>query len=141
MKAAHRPFWKYKTLTEMLPHEWEALCDGCGVCCLEREENRTTGRYREFSVCCEYLDLETCRCTIYPERTTVNPHCLPLTIEAVSRRVWLPKTCAYRRIAEGKGLEWWHPLVSGKADTVHEAGISIRDRAVSGRYVHPKDLP
>lgn len=124
----------------MSPQEWEALCDGCGICCLEKAENRTTGKVRELSVCCEYMDLKTCRCTIYAERTQINPSCLTLSFHIISRRILLPKTCAYRRLAEGKGLEWWHPLVSGRADTVHEAGISIRDRAVSGRYVHPRDL-
>jgi hypothetical protein len=139
MKPASGSFWNSKTLREMRPDEWEALCDGCGICCLERQERRNS-KVREFSVSCKYLDLETCRCTIYAERTKINPHCLTLSPEIVGRRTWLPKTCAYRRIAEGKGLEWWHPLVSGRTDTVHEAGISIRDRAVSGKYVNPRDL-
>lgn len=140
MTKSSTPFWKAKTLQEMGPHEWEALCDGCGICCLEKQENRTRGRIREFSVCCEYLDLETCRCTVYDERSAINPCCLTLSFHIVSRRVWLPKTCAYRLLIEGKALKWWHPLVSGRADTVHDAGISIRDRAVSGRYVHPSDI-
>jgi uncharacterized protein len=125
----------------MSPHEWEALCDGCGICCLEKRQNTATGRTRELSICCEYLDPETCRCSIYFNRTTINPHCLTLSPEIVLRRTWLPKSCAYRRIAEGRGLEWWHPLNTGRADTVHEAGISIRNRAVSRKHVHPGDLP
>lgn len=136
----HGPFWKCKGLHEMTPEEWESLCDGCGLCCLEKVEDEHTGEIREVSVSCEYLDMTTCRCTIYPVRTEVNPFCANLYPGNVLEIGWLPRSCAYRRVAEGKDLERWHPLVSGCRATVHEAGVSIRHRAVSGRYVHQDDL-
>jgi uncharacterized protein len=144
-KSANRdeealPFWRGKRLQEFAPDEWEALCDGCALCCLEKQENPITGEIVQLGVGCGYLDLKNCRCSIYKERATLNPECLKLSSQNVGNLSWLPESCAYRRLAEGKELEWWHPLVSRSGNTVHQAGVSAKGKAVSGKFVHPKDL-
>lgn len=123
-----RPFWKTKTLEEMSSDEWESLCDGCGRCCLVKLEDADTGDIMFTDVGCSLLDEGSCRCGDYPNRQAKVPDCVRLTPEAVRSLSWLPRTCGYRLVAEGKDLADWHPLVSGRADTVHEAGISVRDR-------------
>lgn len=135
-----KPFWKRKSPEKMTRKEWESLCDGCGLCCLNRFEDSPGGRIITTSISCQYLDLVTCRCMIYETRFTDNPECLKLRAGNIKKLSWLPQTCAYRIIAEGRELEWWHPLVSGDPETVHTAGISVRDKAVSEAHVHPEDL-
>jgi len=140
MNRDQAPFWKRKLLNQMTPDEWESLCDGCGICCLQKVEDKTTGEIELIAVSCEFLDTVSCRCMIYTHRFFINPDCVELTPFNVMGISWLPDTCAYRCIFEGRALEWWHPLVSGDPRTVHKAGISVRDRAVSGQYVHPEDI-
>ena len=123
---------KNKTLDELTPAEWESLCDHCGLCCLQKLEDKNTGKIKYIGISCEFLDIEMCQCLVYENRHFANPDCVALTRESIRRIKWLPETCAYRRLAEGKELEWWHPLKSGDPDTVHHAGISVRDKAVSG---------
>lgn len=134
------PFWKTKSLHEMTRDEWELLCDGCGICCLEKLEYEDTGEVAYTRVSCRYLDLETCRCRVYASRKTHEPGCLSLTPDNVGDFKWLPETCAYRLLARGEELKWWHHLVSGSRETVFKAGISVTGRAVSGENVHPEDL-
>lgn len=124
----------------MTKQEWESLCDGCGLCCLNRLEDLGAGKIINTFVSCRYLDLGTCKCGVYETRFAVNPECLKLRANNIKKIFWLPRTCAYRIIAEGRELEWWHPLISGDPDTVHAAGVSVRDKAVSEAYVHPEDL-
>ena len=133
-------FWKTKSLNKMTKEEWASLCDCCGICCLHKKENKDTGKIENTSVACQHLDILTCRCTIYKDLLKSDNGCLKLTHDTIKEILWLPETCAYRLVFNGKPLEWWHPLISGDADTVHRAGISVRDRAVSGRDVHPYDV-
>ena len=122
-----------KTLDQLTPSEWETLCDHCGRCCLQKLEDKNTGKVKYIGVACEFLDIEKCECLVYENRQFANPDCVELTPENIRQIKWLPESCAYRRLAEGKELEWWHPLKSGDPATVHRAGISIRDKAVSGQ--------
>ena len=138
-KTCTDAFWKKKSLSEMTPCEWEMLCDGCGRCCLHKMEDEETGQVMLTSVTCRYLDIQRCRCTVYHDPYRMPNYCKKLSPQNVQQLYWLPKTCAYRKIAEGKELEWWHPLVSGNPETVHEAGISVRYKVVSESIVHPDD--
>jgi hypothetical protein len=123
------PFWKTKNLAEMTRQEWESLCDGCGRCCLNKLEDEDTGRFIHTRAACKLLDIETCQCTDYKNRSRRVPDCVTLTADNVGKLGWLPPTCAYRILDEGGALPWWHPLVSGSKETVIAAGISIRDDA------------
>jgi hypothetical protein len=125
------PFWRTKTLDELSEAEWESLCDGCGRCCLNKLEDYDTGEIVWTDVACRLLDEGTCRCTDYPGRQAKVPDCIRLTPANVRTLSWLPPTCAYRLVAEGHDLYWWHPLVSGDAETVHQAGVSVRGRTVT----------
>jgi uncharacterized cysteine cluster protein YcgN (CxxCxxCC family) len=125
------PFWRRKRLDQMTPAEWESLCDGCGKCCLEKVQWGWTGAISHTDVACRLLDLDTCRCRRYAERRRWVANCEQLTARKIRRLRWLPATCAYRVLAEGGDLAWWHPLVSGDPETVHAAGISVRGRAVA----------
>jgi len=133
------PFWRRKTLEAMSEAEWESLCDGCGRCCLHKLRYETTEALAYTNVACRLLDLETCRCADYANRRRRVPDCVQLTPESLRAIDWLPPSCAYRRLAEGKDLAWWHPLVSGDPQTVHTAGISVRGRAVSEKRAGPLD--
>ncbi|MCG8354823.1 MAG: YcgN family cysteine cluster protein, partial [Kiloniellales bacterium] len=137
---AEQPFWRRKRLEEMTPAEWESLCDGCGKCCLIKLEDIDTGAIAFTCVACHMLDGSTARCRDYKNRFARVPDCLEVTPELARTAPWLPSTCAYRRLAEGRDLAWWHPLVSGTPDTVIEAGISVAHRTVSENDVDDEDL-
>lgn len=134
-QAAPAPFWETKSLEEMSRGEWESLCDGCGQCCLVKIEEEDTGDIYLTRLACRLLDIGSCQCSDYANRHASEPDCIVITPQNVRTLTWLPQTCAYRRLAEGRGLAWWHPLVSGDPSTVHEAGVSVRDWARSEKGV------
>jgi uncharacterized cysteine cluster protein YcgN (CxxCxxCC family) len=127
------PFWKTKTLDELNREEWESLCDGCGRCCLHKLRDDETDAIAWTNVACRLLDTQTCQCSDYKHRRRRVPDCVRLTPEALAGIDWLPPSCAYRRVQEGRDLAWWHPLVSGDPETVHTAGVSVRGRAIDER--------
>ena len=140
MRSTPKPFWETKSLDEMTQQEWESLCDGCARCCLHKLELEGTGEVYYTNVVCRLLDPERCCCRRYDERQRLVPDCLQLTPSKARRLKWLPRTCAYRRLAEGRELKWWHPLVSNDPETVHDADISIRGKVVNELSVHPNQL-
>jgi len=129
--AQQKPFWETKTLAEMSAEEWESLCDGCGRCCLIRFEDEESGEIIPTRVSCRLLDGQSCRCTKYRHRKRYVPDCIKLTPHNVADLTWMPPSCAYRRLYEGRGLASWHPLISGDPDSVMKAGISMSGQVIS----------
>ncbi|MFZ4120658.1 MAG: YcgN family cysteine cluster protein [Caulobacterales bacterium] len=140
MSAPEVPFWKAKTLGEMTDQEWESLCDGCGKCCLIGLEDEDTGEIYLTDVACKMFDGATCRCKDYPNRKSHVPDCVKLTPENVPELGWLPRSCAYRLVNEGRELFAWHPLISGSSETVHEANVSVRGKVQSETTVKTRHL-
>jgi uncharacterized cysteine cluster protein YcgN (CxxCxxCC family) len=125
------PFWETKRLAQMSREEWESLCDGCGKCCIHKLEDAETGDLYPTNVACRLLDGHTGRCRDYRHRHAYVPDCVRLTPAKLRRMDWLPLTCAYRLIDEGKPLPEWHYLVCGDREAVHRAGQSVRGWTVS----------
>jgi len=123
----------------MTPREWESLCDGCGLCCLIRFEDEDTGEIIPTRVHCRLFDSESCACSNYADRKRHVPDCIKLTPQNVATLQWMPLSCAYRRVNEGRGLADWHPLISGDPESVHRAGVSIRGETVSEETLEDAD--
>ncbi|MFQ3594751.1 MAG: YcgN family cysteine cluster protein [Sphingomonadaceae bacterium] len=132
MSARLRPrFWERFALAELTRDEWEALCDGCGKCCLHKLEDEETGRLYRTNVACRLLDRETCRCSDYANRRARVPDCVTLRPGTVASLDWLPGTCAYVRLHKGQPLPAWHHLVCGDRARVHEVGASASGWTIS----------
>jgi uncharacterized cysteine cluster protein YcgN (CxxCxxCC family) len=131
MADDEQPFWKTKTLSQMTQAEWESLCDGCGKCCLNKLIDTDTEELFFTNVACRLLDTKSCQCTRYKDRSKLVKDCIPLTPRNVKTIRWLPDTCAYRLVAQGKDLYDWHHLVCGDRNAVHRAGMSARGRIIS----------
>ncbi|MEM6373833.1 MAG: YcgN family cysteine cluster protein [Pseudomonadota bacterium] len=133
-------FWETKRLAQMSQPEWEALCDGCGKCCLNKLEDEDSGEVALTRIACRLLDDATCRCAHYDNRHAFVPDCIVLTPDNLeSHLYWIPQTCAYRLLHEGRPLYDWHPLISGTAETVHSAEVSMRGRTLSEYDVADED--
>jgi len=138
-------FWQSRTLNQMTQEQWESLCDHCGYCCLLKLEDEDSGEIVRTSVSCRLFDTQTCLCQDYANRLTVVPMCVRLTPlnlpEILKKQNWLPDSCAYRRVYEGRPLPDWHPLISGDVQSVFERGVSVKAFAVSEEFIHPDQLP
>jgi uncharacterized protein len=141
-EAEPAPYWRTTALEAMSPAQWEALCDGCGRCCLVKLEDEDTGRIHATDIGCRLFDPGTCRCRDYTHRSREVPDCVTLTPALVRELEWLPPSCAYRLVAEGQDLPWWHPLVSGDPATVVTANASVKGRVPALEDDIPEeDLP
>lgn len=129
-------YWETTALEDMTQQQWEALCDGCGKCCMSKLVDEDTDDIYFTTVACRLFDAESCRCMDYPNRQQKVSDCVQLTPANVREIAWLPQTCAYRLVAEGRPLYDWHPLLSGTPDTVHDASVSMRDRVTA----HEQDM-
>ncbi|NDU99931.1 YcgN family cysteine cluster protein [Pseudoroseicyclus tamaricis] len=139
-RALRPEFWRHYRLNRLTVAEWEALCDGCGKCCLNKLEDAETGEVELTRISCRLLDTGTCRCSHYETRHAYVPECISLTPKSLQKHLyWLPATCAYRLVHEGRDLYDWHHLKSGSPTSVHEAGISIAGQAVSEETVDEED--
>ena len=133
-------FWTRKRMDQMSEAEWEALCDGCGKCCLNKLEDADTGQVALTRIACRLLDDDSCRCAQYPIRHQFVPECIVLKPSNIEDHLyWMPQTCAYRLIHEGRPLEPWHPLVSGSPQSVHDAGMSMQGKTVPEFEVDEED--
>ena len=136
MADDRRPFWERKRLSEMSVAEWEALCDGCAKCCLHKLEEEESGELHYTRVACRYLDQQACRCTVYAERKRLVPTCIKLEPGNVDDLHWMPATCAYRLLNEGRALPLWHPLIAGDRRAIAASGNTVTGKVVSEEYVH-----
>ncbi len=130
MPDAPPDFWKHSPLDSLSREQWESLCDSCGKCCLHRLEDEDTREIVFTNVACRFLDQERCRCSDYANRSVIVPDCVTITPEVLKDPYWLPSTCAYRLLAEGKDLPEWHPLVSGEPESVARSGNSVCGRVI-----------
>ena len=128
---AEKPFWQSVKLADMTAAQWEAVCDGCAKCCLVKLQDEDSGEIVFTDIVCNLLDQQTCRCTHYQERTKLVPDCVKLTKDNLDKIDFMPPSCAYRLLHEGKDLPQWHPLVSGSANSVVEAGMSVKGRVIA----------
>lgn len=136
---SERPFWETKSLSEMNRTEWESLCDGCAKCCVHKLEDEDTGLVHYTDVVCRYLDQKKCRCTVYEKRRKLVPTCLQLEPGELDNLHWMPSTCAYRLLHEGRKLPIWHPLITGDRKAIIASSNTVTGKVISEEYVHEED--
>ena len=129
-------FWKTTALKSMSREQWESLCDGCGKCCLHKLEDEDSGEIAYTRVICRYFEESSCRCQVYSERKKLVPDCVVLRPDNLQSLPWMPETCAYRLLYEGKDLPEWHPLLTGDRQAIHEAGNTVTGKVISEEFVH-----
>lgn len=129
-------FWVTKSLEQLNPEEWESLCDGCGKCCLHKLEDEDSQEIVYTRVICRYFDEGTCRCNVYPKRKSLVPTCVILKPKNLKDLPWMPSTCAYRLLHEGKKLPEWHPLISGDRIAIAGSGNTVSGKVISEEFVH-----
>jgi len=139
MTNSEKPFWESKKLEEMNREEWESLCDGCGRCCLHKLQNDFTDEIYYTQIVCKLLDQETCRCTRYDERSVLIPTCVTMKPEDARNLDWMPNTCAYRLLANGKALPFWHPLITGSREAMIDEGITVTGKVIPEDEVPEED--
>ena len=125
------PEWINLPLSELSAEQWEALCDGCGKCCMAKLQDEETNKIYYTNVACKLFDINTCRCLDYKKRSQRVPDCLTLSLDRLDEFEWLPMTCAYRLRVQGKSLPGWHPLITGRSDSTHQAGISVKHKTIN----------
>lgn len=136
------PFWKTKSLAQMSTAEWESLCDGCGKCCCIRMEDEDNGKIYVTNVSCKLFDSATCRCVDYEDRRKTVPDCVQVTPGNVAGLKWMPQTCSYRLLSEGKPLPEYHHLITGDRNSIHDAGMSVQNAVIpEGEIEDEDDLP
>lgn len=140
LTVSEQPFWKTIPLSELNNSQWEQLCDGCGKCCLNKLEDEDTGEIHWTNVACQLLDCNSCKCSNYENRQSIMADCIQLTPENVPTIPWLPQTCAYRLVHEGKDLPSWHHLISGDRNAVHTSGNSVKNQTISEKDVSVEEL-
>lgn len=123
-------FWQLP-LTDLNDSEWEALCDGCGRCCLHKLQDEEDNQLYYTDVACKLLNLETCQCKHYTDRIKYVPDCMSIREEGQAVYALLPSSCAYRLRNENQPIPLWHPLLTGSSDAMHTLGISIRGQVIS----------
>lgn len=133
-------FWDEKTLAQLSAEQWELLCDGCARCCLVKLEDEDSGEIYHTDLACQLLDIDTCRCSKYATRHQWVDDCIQLNKGNIRELSWLPETCAYRCVGEGRPLPEWHPLLTGGREAMHEAGASVRGQVISEQHVHPDEV-
>ena len=141
MTDATKPFWETKSLDHMTPDEWESLCDGCGKCCVIKLEDVDNGEIHYTDIGCRLLDPTTCRCKDYDKRKQHVPDCVQLSPERLESLPWMPQSCAYRLLHEGKPLPRWHPLVTGDPESTHKAGQSVLGQIFPEDDIEEEDYP
>ena len=140
MTQLRNRYWEHVPLKKMTAPEWEALCDGCGKCCLNKIEYEDTGEVEFTRVACRLLDGTSCRCSSYDNRHQFVPECVRLNPKTIAKvAYWLPKTCAYKLLHDGNPLPDWHPLVTGDPESTHAAGMSVRGWTVPEFEVDEED--
>lgn len=133
-------FWEYKTLSKMSDQEWESLCDGCGKCCLNKLIDDETEELHFTNVACHLLHTKSCQCKKYDQRFKLVNDCVKVSLDDIQQFHWLPGSCAYRRLAEGKPIPEWHPLITGSKSAMHKGGFSVRGKIISEKTIDPDKL-